>query len=108
MTGILYASVAASSGFDILDNAVSSFLQSLDGGPLPEVLWRMQYVYSVADYGKTNHASKNSVILKSLSTDLAFEDAVLDDVKRAYVRVTGESEELFMKFDAREGTGEDE
>jgi len=52
--------------------------------------------------------SNHVVILPPLSTDLALQDDVLDDVKAAWMKITGEGEEGFMKFDAREGTGEDE
>lgn len=105
----------------MLDHAMQSLLQSTarDHGPAlaPKVLWKMQFVQRVRNVpsGGTNSAQGShgglgdSVItLPPLSTDVVFEDNVLEHVKRAWVRITGESEEVFMKFEARDGVGEEE
>ena len=68
----------------------------------------MQYVQQVSDHIPSNTASAGIITLRSLSTNLALEDDVLDDVKRAWMRTTGEDVEAFMRFEARDSTGEED
>lgn len=56
---------------------------------------------------RTGESNSNIICLPSLSSDLALDDQELEDVKKAWLKITGENEEMFLKFDAREGT-EDE
>jgi len=118
-TGVLYASVAIPHGFATLDNAIDSFLRSVGEQHSPEVLWKMQYIHSVpsapADASTVsasqhaNHPEGGKIVtLPPLSTDLALDDRVLDDVKQVWLRVTGGTEDQFMKFGAREGTADDD
>lgn len=43
-----------------------------------------------------------------MSTDLAFNDSVLEPVKEAWQVVAGAPEEEYMKFDDREGVNDDD
>ena len=55
------------------------------------------------------HVDPNAgvVVLPLVSEHLVLEDSVIDNVKTAWQTITGQREDLFMKFDAREGA-EDE
>ena len=79
----------------------------------------MHYVHSVpsaqADaptISASQHANYPNggkvVTLPPLSTDLALDDRVLDDVKEAWLGITGGTEHEFMRFGAREGTTDDD
>ncbi|KAK5125866.1 hypothetical protein LTR08_005189 [Meristemomyces frigidus] len=111
---VLYASTLGSCGFETLNNAVMSLLQTLhtDGEIQPEMLWSMQYVQRM--HTSSPHASgtkgrdERVVVLPPLSTDVVLGDSVLEDVKNAWMRITGEEAEGFMKFEAREGAGGEE
>jgi len=98
----MYASVALpfDQGQAHLHAAVNALL---DGMSLePRVLWSMQY-YQADITVQALGSDSNTICLSSLSSDLALDDRELEDVKRAWLRITGESEETFLKFDAREG-----
>ena len=108
---MLYASTSAANGFDILGHAVQSLLQGVGEEKMPNVLWKMQFVQHARADSKQDlaEATREHVItLSPLTTDVVFEDSVLQDVKHAWQKIMGESEETFMKFEAREGAGEDE
>lgn len=108
---VLYASVAeqSQSGFVRLEQAIDSLLRSIEEEPRPNLLWQMQYEQRFAPGPTTSDITSLSVLkLKPLSADLALEDAVLRDVQAAWQQITGADLETFMKFDAREGTLEDE
>lgn len=62
-------------------------------------------------YASTQDASSTSdgvITLQSLPPDLAFNDGTLDNVRLAWQRITDGDLEAFLKFEAREGTMEDD
>ncbi|KAK5128683.1 hypothetical protein LTR85_000016 [Meristemomyces frigidus] len=111
---VLYASVVGSQDFASLDRAVNSLLQSTAGEESEEVLWKMQFVQQVrttdsaTPQGGSQARSNHLIALQPLSTDTVLDDSVLDGVKAAWAQITGEDEESFMKFEAREGAGDDD
>ncbi|CAK3885350.1 related to rab geranylgeranyl transferase component A [Lecanosticta acicola] len=107
---VLYASVAQApeSGFDRLDHAIKEFLSSTREEPKPAVLWCMKYQQRYASSPSTPQRTGPLLVLHNLSSDLALEDSVLEDVKAAWQQITNDDETTFMKFEAREGTAEDE
>lgn len=109
MTGILYAAVALphEQGFARLEQGVTALLRSTGDDPAPTVLWNMLYEQKseVASGPLIEHGI---VTLPSLSSSLALEDDVLDSVRNAWQEITGADWEAFMRFEAREGIGEDE
>ena len=90
---------------------MQSLLQGVDEGKVPEVLWKMQFTQQARTSSQPSLAegtNEHVIMLPPLSTDVVFEDSVLESVRTAWQQITGESEEAFMKFEAREGAGEDE
>lgn len=61
-------------------------------------------------YGSPTQSQINDGVigLPLLSSGLALEDEVLEGVKTAWQRITGEPAEAFMQFEVREGVGEDD
>lgn len=109
LPGVLYASVALppEQGFSKLKTSVAALLSSLEGDARPSVLWSMRYQQTYSS--PTEPQAKDGVIsLPSMSSSLALEDEVLDSVKTVWQEITGEEGEAFMKFEAREGFGEDD
>lgn len=101
--------------FNMLDAAVESLLHSVGEGTKPEVLWTMRFVQAVPQQAPDSvtsagreAAGENVITLRPMPSDAVLEDQVVEDVKKAWQRITGESEEAFMRFDAREGGDEDE
>lgn len=104
--GIVYASTSLPQdrGFDHLDNAVTALLESVGEQAVPEVLWRLQYQQRGPQSTQDLLVDDDGVlVLTPLAQDLAFDDSVLEGVKKAWQMISGESEEAFMKFEAREG-----
>ncbi|KAK4550781.1 hypothetical protein LTR36_000360 [Oleoguttula mirabilis] len=110
---VLYASVTVADGFASLDRAVHSLLYSLREERVPDVLWKMQFVQHTRDAlamperGGSEEGG-NIITLPPLSTDVVLDDSVLNNVKIAWAKITGEVEEVFMKFEAREGVVDDD
>jgi len=109
IAAVLYASVALpyDQGFARLEQSIATLLDSLSEEPLPRVLWSLRYEQR---YSSTTSSQLQDGVLQlpALSSDLALEDEVLESVKRVWAEITGEPEDAFMKFEAREGSGEDD
>lgn len=108
---VLYAStlLPEPEGFKRLNQAVAYLLESVDEQPTPSVLWNLQYEQRVPQSRQIHiDESNGTIVLPPLSLDAVLEDIVLDDVKKAWQQLTGESEETFMVFEARDGMGDDE
>lgn len=109
--GILYASTSAprEPGFVRLREAVTTLLGSVDERTTPRVLWSMQYQQRSSTSGlDPADVHAGIAILPQISQTLVLEDQLLESVKAAWRRITGESHEQFMNFEAREGMGDDE
>ena len=105
-SGIIYASIALpqEQGFARLEQAIIGLLDSVGEQPVPRVLWNLRYVQRGPVSGQgPSEPDDGVIILSPLSMDLAFDDFVLEEVKKAWQTVTGEPEESFLKFEAREG-----
>lgn len=117
-TGVLYASTKASGfagedSYRILDLAVQLLLRSLEDEPsTPEILWKLQYgrlAASESDNGVslTSVNTENVLQFSDPTVDLAFDDKVLEEVRNAWQKITGEKEG-FMMFEERGESGEDD
>lgn len=94
-------------GFSHLQKVVASLLERVHEDLPPPVIWRMQYEQRHPVVQRQQE--DNGVIkLASISSSLALEDEVLDDVKAAWRKTTGGEEATFMQFDAREGIGDED
>ena len=105
--GVIYASTTAPQdlGFLRLRNAVTELLHCCRyEEPKPELLWKLQYHQKSPTSAQRLIADENGVLaLPLLSADLTLDDSVIGEVKKAWKMITGEPEERFMKFEARDG-----
>ena len=109
LLGVVYASIWGSTdnAADLLNEALSKMLRSVHEDSLPAVLWSMRYTqeYPTEPNDSLAMASpqhgENVISLPMLDLDLAFNDGILERVKVAWQRVTGETDG-FMQFDDRE------
>ncbi|KAI0487258.1 GDP dissociation inhibitor-domain-containing protein [Xylaria cf. heliscus] len=95
---------------DILDMALTALLQAM--AATADVLYKMYYEQA-ASARKSTVTSQGSVTVfefPSPSLGLAFDDGSLDDVKKAWKIVMKDEvlDEGFMKFENREGVGDDD
>ena len=86
---------------------MDSLLDGLNIEPRPQVLWSLHYHQADAMAGCLEFGG-NTICLPPLSSDLALSDAVLEDVQQAWSKITGEGEDSFLKFVARQGMEDDE
>lgn len=127
VTGVLYASTSlpAEPGFERLDEAVKGLLNNIvpatvpaEGSALattapipPTVLWKLQYQQTSLGVSTSPGSNVNDrvIVLPSMPSDLVFDDTVLESVKGAWRQIVGEgaSDEEFLVFDARDGSGMD-
>lgn len=87
---------------------MNDFLSGVAEEPRPSVLWCMKYQQSFASTPAQPQRTGPVLPLQSLSPDLALCDELLENVKAAWRQITHDDETTFMKFEAREGTMEDE
>jgi RAB protein geranylgeranyltransferase component A len=123
---ILYASTSATdeNGTKLLDAALASLLASVNEQPAPHVLWSMQYNQHASQPSSSPSTSslreaaaptasetgpmrpQHVIKFPSLSTDLAFDDTVLKEVRQAWLMIMGRDAVGFMEFEDREDMGE--
>ncbi|KAF5010656.1 hypothetical protein FDECE_3196 [Fusarium decemcellulare] len=106
---IYLSTVRTSSAKSILEEALSSLLAAVADGQEPSsCIYQLYYEQS----NGTNALSMDGKIVSfsSSSSCLAFDDSVLDSVQEAWKLITVGSDEdgQYMKFEDREGGGDDE
>jgi hypothetical protein len=110
--GVLYALTSSSgqNGFDLLQKAVDALLSAADVTPAPRILWSIKYQQWPSSGTESLPIGTGSNILRfpALSVDLAFDDAVLDNVKNVWQKIAGEDVGEFLVFQDREAYDEDE
>lgn len=102
-SGILYASIAQPSAFPVLEHAITSLISALDASAT--VLWRLQYQRHQASSTALSRPGDNVLVFPPLSTDVVFNDDVLEPVREAWQVVldSEDSEAEFLRFAPREG-----
>ncbi|KAM3419339.1 hypothetical protein BST61_g5271 [Cercospora zeina] len=114
---IVYASVASAQqpGFERLERAIGTLLQSLLGEEEGTVLWSLKYQQAYTSNPGDMQQIGRTIQLPQLSPDLVLEDNVVESVKAAWMQIVGEEHlDSFMRFEAREdimhddGEGEDD
>ena len=100
-TGVLYASIAlpADRGIPSLTTSVDDLLRGLHGSA-GRVLWSLKY--HQRNIGQSGEPDANVIILPNVPVELGLPDSVVDDVRSAWQRITGETNG-FLIFEAREG-----
>ena len=107
---MVYASVRAlaDEGRRWLEIALASILAAMTEQESPKCLWTLFYSQKTAVKQSSSsnedsgpEISDNTITLSDLSTDLAFDDAVIREVRKAWQHVSGK-EMGFMHFEDRE------
>lgn len=109
--GILYASTSLSSekGPVLLRKAIDALLASVEVSPKPEVLYSAQYRQHASSGSETLPAdNKHILVFPPPSMDLAFDDAILDNVKDVWKKIMDEDGGDFLLFQDREQYDDDE
>jgi len=117
--GIIYASTSLpdQDGRILLDHAVSTLLDAENETKPASILWSLHYTQSGPSPSRSSQSttspsvvSEKSVLLcPPPSLDLAFDDALIEDVREKWKVIMGDEalEEEFMMFETREGVGEE-
>lgn len=109
--GVLYASTSlrGQHGFALLDQAIDSLLSAVDVTPVPPVLWSAKYQQQPSS-GRDVLPSGPGNILRfpPPPMDLAFDDALLDNVRNVWEKVAGQDGGDFLVFQDRETYADDE
>ncbi|KAI4632315.1 uncharacterized protein J4E88_006122 [Alternaria novae-zelandiae] len=108
---VLYASTSVSGrdGFALLQKAVDSLLSAEDVSPSPTILWSVEYQQQSSSGSETLPTDTDHVIrFPPPSMDLAFDDAVLDNVKEVWQKIVGDDAGEFLVFQDREVYDDDE
>lgn len=72
-----------------------------------DVLWSLHYEQHEMSPAPID-ADSNIITTEGTTSDLAFEDQVLEKVCSAWQKITGEDRAGFMRFEARAGAEEEE
>jgi hypothetical protein len=112
---VIYASTAGQypAGKQLLDLALDTLLSTIDEPSKPEVLWSMSYQQlrsSPSSDPLVSGLGNKVLVFPPLSSDLAFDDAVLDQVESTWRQVLGQEAEgvEFLVFEDREGELDEE
>lgn len=107
---IYLSTIRASSAKIILEKALSSLLAAVvDGQEAPPCIYKLYYEQSIG--ASTLNVDGSVATFSSSLPSLAFDDSLLDSVQRAWELVPGGSsqdEAGYMKFEDREGGGDDD
>ncbi|KAE8350923.1 GDP dissociation inhibitor [Aspergillus coremiiformis] len=113
---VIYGSVSASGaqGQSLIENSVHRLLQ-LDADPNVKVLWSLRYTQlglssSGVAPSKLEPTSSNILCFPPPSLDLAFDDAMIDQVRDAWQLIVGDEahKHEFMSFEDREGANDED
>ena len=117
LAGVIYSSVGIEMenvGYKWLDAALSALLHSIDGNEKVESLWKLQFYHLSEDEPnardqRDEESDGEPVVYLSppSSTDLAFDDGVLRDVRQVWQKLSGEIDG-FMQFEEREASNNDD
>ncbi|KAJ4297569.1 Rab proteins geranylgeranyltransferase component A [Kalmusia sp. IMI 367209] len=105
---VLYASTSLGGerGFELLKQATSSLMGSIDASPSPTVLWSMQYEQRAMPYtlplASPEGASAHFLNLSPTPLDLAVDDSVFSRVRDIWQAITDEDPAQFLVFEKRE------
>ena len=111
---MLYAStsLAGKSGFELLKQATSRLLASVDTSPAPKLLWSMQYEQRALPSTEPLHipaeATDHCLGLPPTPLDLAVDDVVFERVREIWQKITGEDPEQFLVFKNREAEDDED
>lgn len=111
---VLYASTSLSGkrGFELMKEAISNLLASLEGSPSTKTLWSMQYEQraapSMAVLPIPRGASAHFLGITPVPLDLAVDDIVFDHVRSIWQTITNEDPEKFLQFKDRGAEDEDD
>ena len=112
--GVIYASTLQSGpqGFELLELAMQNFFMALAEEKRPTVLWKLQYSQRqpAQEYESRPKVTINDGVISfaESSTDLAFDDSILIDVREAWNKISSDAAG-FMQFEDREvGAYDDE
>ena len=111
MAGVLYFSMPCTPDSRIhLDRCLTSLLAALPGDGAPPCLYRLYYEQSTGVARSTS--SRQTFEFQASPPDLVFHDSILDAVRDAWRFAMGPAaddlESEYMKFEDREGMGDDE
>jgi len=96
-------------GFALLQKAVDSLLSAHDVSPSPTILWSVEYQQQASSGSETLPTDTDHVVrFPPPSMDLAFDDAVLDNVKEVWQKIVGDDAGEFLVFQDREVYDDDE
>lgn len=96
-------------GFALLQKAVDSLLSAHDVSPSSTILWSVEYQQQASSGSETLPTDTDHVVrFPPPSMDLAFDDAVLDNVKEVWQKIVGDDAGEFLVFQDREVYDDDE
>jgi hypothetical protein len=96
-------------GSALLQKAVESLLSAHDTSPSPTVLWTVEYQQRSSSGTEILPSDTDHVVrFPPPSMDLAFDDAILDNVKEVWQKIVGDDAGEFLVFQDREVYDDDE
>ncbi|CAN9131749.1 unnamed protein product [Alternaria alternata] len=108
---VLYASTSMHNqdGFALLRKAIESLLSAQDITPSPTILWSVEYQQRASSGSEALPSDNDHVVrFPPTSMDLAFDDAVLENVKEVWQKIVGDEAGEFLVFQDREAYDDDE
>jgi hypothetical protein len=101
--------LSSDKGFELLKKAIRGLLVAVPVSPMPDILWSAEYRQHASSGSETIPFEDEHVLrFPPPSMDLAFDDAILDNVKGVWQSIVGEEDGEFLVFQDREQYDDDE
>jgi len=107
---VVYATTRGSN--ELLNQAVSRLIALADESLSPQSLWNLRYEHidQIAPTRVDGATFADTIVFPAPSNDLAFDEAVLDHVKAAWLKIMGDTArgEDFLRFEDRNPVGDED
>ena len=95
-------------GFNLLNEAITRLLFTVDVTPAPKILWSIQYQQQPSSGSESLPTGDQVLCFPPPTLDLAFDDTVLDNVQEVWQKIMGDDQGEFLRFQDREVYDEDD
>lgn len=101
--------MSGESGFQLLGQATSVLLSAIIDAPSPTILWSLQYQQGTNFAVGPSSSGVNGRVLDfaPVFLDLAVDDTILDCVKDAWQKISGDNSADFLVFEDKASVDED-
>lgn len=101
--------MSSEKGFHLLNKATDALLASVNVSPAPTALWSVRYRQHPSSGSEADLVGDERILhFPPPPMDLAFDDAILDNVKEVWRKIVGDDPGEYLVFQDREVYDDDD